>query len=342
MATSTEGRRASLNFMRGFCTIVTRSYFKYATALAASLQRHHPAAKLCVLVIDSATCPAASAASHVELFCIDEVRIPNIEDMKIYFNAFEISNCLKPFFVAHLLRRGFDEIVYLDTDILVVNPLDDAFDMLAKNTFILSPHWLRPELTQESDVTARNIVDLGIYNGGLWGVSKGGLAIMEWLMRLLPEFGFDDRQNGMFVDQKLLPLAAQLFSAQFGCIQHPGYNVAYWNLHEREITKSAGQYLVNGVPAVFFHLSGFRAEEPHLFSRHSSWTFERLPVLKEIVAEYLAAIPAEPLIHGPYAFDRAGSRQLSPELRRYFFHHRTFDGYQMVRVKSRIRRRLGF
>src|SRR5262249_62034668 len=53
-----------------------------------------------------------------------------------------------------------------------------------------------------------------------------------------------------YVDQKILPLVAQVFSSQVGCMRHQGYNVAYWNLHGREITRVDNKYLINGQPAV--------------------------------------------------------------------------------------------
>jgi hypothetical protein len=238
----------------GFCTIVTHSHLKYAAALAASLGRYHPTPKLCVLLIDPADGHELRSSPSIDFFHLDEIQVPNIEDMKIYFNAFELSNCLKPFFIFHLLRNGFKKIVYLDADILVVNDFSDLFEMLDRYAFVLSPHWLQPQLVQHSDVSVREMADLGIYNGGMWGVQHelGGTAMLEWLMRVLPEVGFDDPHNGMYVDQKILPLAAQLFSSQVGCMRHPGYNVAYWNLHEREITRVDNRYLINGQPAVFF------------------------------------------------------------------------------------------
>jgi hypothetical protein len=327
----------------GFCTIATRSHFKYAVALATSLQRHHPTLKLCVLLIDFVDDWTFLGRPSIDLYRLDEIQVANIEDMKIYFNAFELSNCLKPFFVAHLLRNGFDKVVYLDADILAVNSFDDLFEMLEQYDFVLSPHWLRPELVQNSDVSVRQISDLGIYNGGMWGIrhENSAMAMLEWLTRFLPDFGFDDRQNGMFVDQKMLPLAAQLFGSRFGRLEHPGYNVAYWNLHERKLTKIDNRYLVNDQPAIFFHLSGFRIEHPEIFSQHSSWTFERLPILKEIVAEYLSYIPPEDASPSGYLYDYVGSQKLSPDLRRYYFVHRTLAGYENPRPKGRIRQWLG-
>jgi hypothetical protein len=122
-------------------------------------------------------------------------------------------------------------------------------------------------------------------------------------------------------------------------MRHPGYNVAYWNLHEREITRVDNRYLINGQPAIFFHLSGFRAEDPNTFSRYGSWNFNRLPVLKDIVAEYLSYIPSGLMAkRSDYSYNYAGSCRLSSERRRYYFVHRTLAGYRTARFKGRARR----
>ena len=100
--------------------------------------------------------------------------------MKIYFNAFELSSCLKPFFVAHLLRKGFEKIVYLDADVLVVSNFETLFEMLDQHAFVLCPHWLQPNLVQHSDVSVRQIADLGIYNGGMWGYDTRMAVWLCW------------------------------------------------------------------------------------------------------------------------------------------------------------------
>ena len=84
--------------------------------------------------------------------------------------------------------------------------------------------------------------------------------------------------------------------------------------------------------------SFFRAEEPDTFSRYSSWNFERLPILKEIIAEYLSYIPPEPLAKPDYSYDHIGSYKVSPDLRRHYFIHRTLTGYRKARLKGTIRR----
>ena len=60
-----------------------------------------------------------------------------------------------------------------------------------------------------------------------------------------------------------------LFFKGVGIIKHPGCNVAYWNLHERNIEEKGNSYFVNKeFPLLFFHFSGYSINHPGLISRH--------------------------------------------------------------------------
>lgn len=321
-----------------FCTITTRSHLKYAIALGKGLERSHPNSTLCVLAVDFNDDVLLPRPSNIEFISLDELRIPEIDDMKIYFNAFELSNALKPFLLHYLLRKRVERAIYLDADIFVVGKFDLLLEMLDRHSFVLSPHWLYPEASELSAAQVPYVANYGVYNGGLWGVKKdeNGLRVLQWLMRFLPQFGFDDPLNGMFVDQKLLPLVIQLYHLHFGCIDDAGYNVAYWNLHERTIRNENAKYYVNGRPVVFFHMSGFRTEAPAIFTSRSPQRFD-LPIHMGIIHDYMSDIPVVSSDLAGYSFNFAGSRKLSPEMRRYYFKHRTFEGYRATRWRHAFR-----
>jgi hypothetical protein len=322
-----------------FCTIATRSHLKYVVALGRALERHHPGSVLYVLAIDFGIDATLLRPTNVEIIELTDLAVPEIGDMKIYFNAFELCNAIKPFLLFYLLSGGLERLIYLDTDIFVVGKFTDLIEMLDRAPFVLSPHWLFPDLSEQSVASVAAVADFGVYNGGLWGVRRDedSLRMLQWLMRFLPRFGFDDPTKGMYVDQKLLPLLAQLYHSRFGCIEDPGYNVAYWNLHERTIRHENGQYYANERPVVFFHMSGFRPDEPDVFSHKSPRKLD-LPLLKEIISDYMADIPPDPLDTIDYAFSCVGGRRLSPGLRKYYFRNRTFNGYRRDKWKQVVRR----
>ena len=65
-----------------------------------------------------------------------------------------------------------------------------------------------------------------------------------------------DSKRGMFAEQLWLNLVL-LYFEKVHVIKHLGCNEAFWNLHERRLTKLAGKYYVNKTyPLIFFHFSG--------------------------------------------------------------------------------------
>ena len=45
-------------------------------------------------------------------------------------------------------------------------------------------------------------------------------------------------------------------------LRDPGYNVAYWTLHERGVSVVDGQATVGGGPCYFVHFSGYDPNDP--------------------------------------------------------------------------------
>src|SRR5690606_24035113 len=96
-------------------------------------------------------------------------------------------------------------------------------------------------------------------------------------------------------------------------LRDPGFNVAYWNLHERPLTKTAdGTVTAGGSPLRFFHFSGYRPERPWLLTLHCARKPRVLlsehPVLRELCDAYGAALReagyAETLGSIPYGFNK--------------------------------------
>ncbi|HEX3584312.1 MAG TPA: glycosyltransferase, partial [Thermoanaerobaculia bacterium] len=124
----------------------------------------------------------------------------------------------------------------------------------------------------------------------------------------------NDVHNGLFVDQRWMDFAPALFEPYI--LLDRGYNVAYWNLMHRELTRDGDRILADGYPLRFLHFSGFSPLTPERLSRHQH-EVERvrpteLPVLGELCAQYAAALKAagfKKYSAIPFGLSRSGKKR---------------------------------
>ncbi len=99
----------------------------------------------------------------------------------------------------------------------------------------------------------------GIYNLGFLAVrrSKEGLVFLQWWRDRLIDYCYDDIPSGLFTDQRWIDLAPAMFEDVY-ILRDKAYNVAPWNISQRQVSKNEnGDFLVEGKPVMFYHFSGF-------------------------------------------------------------------------------------
>jgi hypothetical protein len=313
---------------------VTASHLRYAIALDRALKRHHPDCVLTILLVDPHAIDP-KACETLSIVSPEEIGVPYFDRLRIRYGAYDLANHLKPFLVEHVLRRVSRKVVLLDSDVLVVGRFDAAFELLDEAFLVLTPHLLDLGLVDAGAVPVRQIIDLGVYNGGLWAVRgcPESLTMLRWLQRFLSTTDLP------FADQRALPLLVQLAGDGFRCLTLPSYNIAYWNIHERPVRREAGGYSVDRMPVVFFHMSGFDDARPDVFSRF--WPPGRpLPeVCTAAARDFASLIPENPALRAVgYGYSRAGGRLLTPALRRHYALTGTLDGFYRGEARRLVRR----
>jgi len=251
------------------CTIIAKNYLPMARVLANSWNSFHPGAPLYVLLLDS---PAGYFSANDEAFLsvlVPEIGIHNVEAFLFKYSILEASTAVKPYFLRYLFRRyAIDKLLYLDPDILLFGPLDDLKNRLDRANILLTPHLLSPLPNDGRRQTDHDILKSGTYNLGFLGL-RNGIAtqrLIQWWTGKVYHHCLVSLANNLFVDQRWMDLVPGMFDG-VDIIRAPGYNVAYWNLHERKV--SVGETVtVNGQPLHFFHFSGFDATRPSIVSKH--------------------------------------------------------------------------
>jgi glycosyltransferase involved in cell wall biosynthesis len=252
------------------CTIVAKNYLAHARVLARSYAEHHPDARTWVLVIDEVDGWLDPADEPFELVTPAELGIPTFDQMVCLYSVLELSTAVKPFFLAHLMeQRGLERVAYLDPDIRVHGDLSEIERLLADNTMVVTPHLTEPLPRDGHHPTETEILMSGSFNLGFLGLSRGegSRMLLDWWGERLATDCIVDPKAGLFVDQRWMDFSPGLVDS-FHVLRDPGFNIAYWNLSTRELTRSGDQWRVNGGPLRFFHFSGYDPDHPERLSKH--------------------------------------------------------------------------
>ena len=254
-------------------TIVSGNYLAYARVLGASLAAAEPDFDFRVLIVDRKT-PALLKAirqSGLDATFAEELNLPDLERLFYKYDIVELNTALKPTFLKQTFALGYEHVLYLDPDIRVYAPLTPVLDALQDSSIVLTPHALNPVMDglRPSDV---DFLRTGVYNLGFIGLraSEQTTAMLDWWESRCLGLGFNDTAFGIFVDQKWINLVPCYFSSVH-ILRHPGCNVAYWNLHERQIeVRVDNHFHVNGSDLIYFHFSGVVPSNPSLLSKHQT------------------------------------------------------------------------
>ena len=155
-----------------------------------------------------------------------------------------------------------DIYAYLDPDVYVYNDLSTISEYLEGYSIGLVPHILKPEKTEIGiQLTEISVLNHGIYNLGHLFVrsDKNGIKMAEWWAKRLDRYCFDDKDSGLFTDQRWMDLVPSIFDG-VKIMKVPNLDVASWNIAYRKlIQKEFGNeksYEVDGYPLITYHFSG--------------------------------------------------------------------------------------
>jgi glycosyltransferase involved in cell wall biosynthesis len=249
------------------CTIVARNYLAQAEVLAASFAEHHPEIEFITLVIDGLEDdrdrPGVGRVLLTKDLGLDQALVNR---MSVLYDVMEYATALKPSLLMALLRDGASAVAYIDPDIRFYAPIRDVFDSAAEHGIFLTPHALQPlprDGKRHSEVV---IMQAGMFNLGFIAVGSGAYRFLAWWHERMQTDAISDVSRGLFTDQRWVDWVPSLFPNVV--TRDPGLNAAYWNLHERKITRRDGRFFANELPLRFFHFSGYDPQMPWLISKH--------------------------------------------------------------------------
>lgn len=270
-------------------TICANNFFGKALALRKSYLAFHPESDFYILVIDKKDHRVHQRTPDVRILWAEDLGIAGFYGCAFKFDVIELSTNVKPYVLGLLLSR-YAKVFYLDPDIRLYAGLQSVLEDLASHSIVVTPHTLTPVMDGKSPSDI-DFLRFGSFNLGFIGVSKcaEAFAFLDWWSRRCLEYGFYEPQVGLAVDQKWVDLGPSFFPGM-KILRDPGLNVAFWNLHERAVSRQDGVWFVNHqVPLRFFHFSSFNPDNPHAIAdKQSRFAPESRPDLHELLDSYAA------------------------------------------------------
>lgn len=247
-----------------------------ARVLAQSLERHHPGWPMTVLVMPGLRPELRAEAEPFEVLLAGELDFP-LRGLLERAPAPALAALLRPLLAAELLARGAERVLVLAPDAELHGPLDALTTALDD-----APAALVPRLTGRLPQDGRrpdggDLLDAGAIDDEVVAVrgDEAGRAFVTWWQDRAFEAAEGAAKLKAPSDAPRLtasPLdAAERVFEQLATVDDAGYDVSYWNLHERTL-ESAGELTAGGRPARLLRWTGFRPDRPWWLSEHGSRT----------------------------------------------------------------------
>ncbi len=268
------------------CTAIRANYMAHARVLARSLRDHHHELVLHVILADKVGGrfdPRDEPFALVELASLggrDARAEPAGRDPK------EVVVAAKAEAIVHLLASGFEQVLFVDADSLVLGDLRPLIERMRRDAITLVPHHVAAlDGPRALDDELHQLVG-GTFNGGLLGVCDrpAAHAFLGWWRERLRDHCRLDTARGVFYDQRWLDLVPGLFG-DVGILRDPAYDTAYWNVAQRSLRDCR-----------LFHFSGFDAAGPAPVTRWApDLALDAMGEFAPLFADYRAALEAQGL-----------------------------------------------
>jgi hypothetical protein len=253
-------------------TVCTVNYLAYAKAMADSFMRFNPDYKIIIGLVDRIDKRFDPATFQpYEIIEAESLHSKEFPGMVARYTALELSCAMKSFFARYILDKySPSTLVYVDGDVLFFDSIGYVEKLLAVYSITLTPHIFSPFPFDKKRPQEKEILKTGLYNAGFFALrndNTGNAFINWWGKRMIDQCYYNGVQ-GWSVDQNWLNLVPIYFD-QVGIVEHRGYNVAYWNIHERNLSVKGNRFYVNeNEPLIFFHYSGYNIGNVNEFSKH--------------------------------------------------------------------------
>lgn len=263
-------------------TSFTYSYLNRARVLAATLRKCHPDCVIWAVLSDKE--PAGfdidwSAEDFDRVLTVEDLMGERTEPWMFGMDVVEACTAIKGVAMKRILaEESCQKLLYFDPDIALLNPVDNIIEALEQYSIVLTPHQIDFEPANNRIAILDNEIcslNHGAYNLGFIAIRKDKEAkrFSQWWADRLLDWCYDEKEIGLFVDQKWCDLVPCFFDNVL-VLRDPGSNVASWNISQRKMTFDDGKALINGKPLRFYHFTKLGALGDTMTMRYAQQNIE--------------------------------------------------------------------
>lgn len=275
-------------------TVCAKNYLAQALTLKQSIEIIYPYVNFFIFLSDN-----IEGEELPEVVLLSEDWIPQWKKMAFKYNVIEFSTSIKPFCIDYLFSKGYENVLYIDPDIYVYKSLDDIFNILKSKSIVLTPHRCTMFDDMRGPTSELTVSLVGVYNLGFIGIRNDniGKRVVSWWKKRLHDYCYDDKEQGLFVDQKWMNFIVGYFPDDIYISHDLGLNMAIWNIQERELFIEDDIYKVRSIEEpskiydlTFFHFSGYDPYKPdNIDKRVNNYTVREYPQYKKLLNDYRKA-----------------------------------------------------
>lgn len=240
-----------------YCTYFDRHYLSRGLALYRSLQRYQPGAELWVLCLDEEAERTLGVldALHLRVLSLKwlEEAQPALTAAKATRSRIEYYFTLTPSLIQQVRAQTHaDRVTYLDADLYFFHDPSPIEREIGDAPIAIIEHRFPPALA--------HLQMYGRFNVGWLSFSRAAAAgdcLERWESQTI-DWCYDRLEGDKFADQKYLDEWPHLYGDAVHVVDHPGANVAPWNLGRHRLETCEEGLCVDGTPVLFFHFHGMK------------------------------------------------------------------------------------
>ncbi len=250
---------------RHYCTYFDRNYLSRALCLHQSLRARGGQFRLYALCFDAESIEILGRIGLPEVLAISLDDLlqgdPALSRARSTRSTVEFYFTVTPSLPLYVLDHfpDVDRVTYVDADLYYFDDPERVFDEVHHASIAIIAHGFPPALASR--------VIYGKYNVGWVSFNRDAEAVeclTRWREQCL-DWCYDRVEEGRFADQKYLDDWPDRFKSVV-VLEHPGANLAPWNLGARRLTETDGRVEVDGRPLLFFHFHGLRHSAPRVWN----------------------------------------------------------------------------